>query len=343
MADDTDYPVDPDSQDSGDSWADTAEDAVAGLKQATEDAKATQRALLLAEAHRAADALPKTLPTQPTLPQGATPQLINRGGQVTQGSPTVPLPNTSPLSTPTGRMYVGPNISDAQIRALVPPGQAYINAPPASPEQAAGAAGRVAAATRPPYDPRLTAIGEDQFQAQQGYQRAVAQGMDPAAAAQVWLPRVLRAQPTGPKPMTEFQKAEVEHWNRPKPTPALKLPVPKASTMENQEHSRIIARQAAIERQMDMKPPEDVRQRLTQEWGELEDRRTALEAKYSTQRPITATGTAPPAAPKVVPLTRPSGSTPQSPFKEGQTVRNKKTGKLYKIVNGQPVPVNEGA
>lgn len=30
-----------------------------------------------------------------------------------------------------------------------------------------------------------------------------------------------------------------------------------------------------------------------------------------------------------------------SPFKEGQTVRNKKDGKLYRIVNGQPVPIEE--
>lgn len=34
-------------------------------------------------------------------------------------------------------------------------------------------------------------------------------------------------------------------------------------------------------------------------------------------------------------------TTTQSPFKEGETVRNKKDGKLYRIVNGQPVEIQE--
>lgn len=34
----------------------------------------------------------------------------------------------------------------------------------------------------------------------------------------------------------------------------------------------------------------------------------------------------------------PKSAEAASPFKEGQTVRNRKDGKLYKIVNGQPVP-----
>lgn len=34
--------------------------------------------------------------------------------------------------------------------------------------------------------------------------------------------------------------------------------------------------------------------------------------------------------------------TPKSPFQEGQTVRNKKTGQLFTIQNGEPVPVDGG-
>jgi hypothetical protein len=37
----------------------------------------------------------------------------------------------------------------------------------------------------------------------------------------------------------------------------------------------------------------------------------------------------------------PAAPNPASPFKEGATIRSKKDGKLYKVVNGQPVPVKE--
>ncbi len=60
--------------------------------------------------------------------------------------------------------------------------------------------------------------------------------------------------------------------------------------------------------------------------------RTNLAAQIIKRHPI-KTATAEPA--------NPAQTQAASPFKEGQTIRNKKDGKLYKIVNGQPVQVKE--
>lgn len=91
------------------------------------------------------------------------------------------------------------------------------NASPLAPPQQSALQSRLAAGTRPPNDPRLTEKGGDQFQAQQGYQNAVAQGMAPEAAAQLYLPAMLRGPGRSPitpqqRPMTAGQSEQARQF-----------------------------------------------------------------------------------------------------------------------------------
>jgi hypothetical protein len=191
------------SPDDSDSWAKVAE-AVKGMNQATEDAKKTQQAVLL-----------------------AGQMAVEQPAPAAQAQPTPPAP-IRPPPAPRNRMYMGPNVGDPNAS----PQQFFQDAPPnilinrmptpapLSPPEQQAAQSRVAAATKPAPDPRLSMIGEDQYAAQQGYLNATRQGMEPAAAAQTWLPQMLRGQSQGrfvqpqttPRPMTDFQRAEVERW-----------------------------------------------------------------------------------------------------------------------------------
>jgi hypothetical protein len=126
----------------------------------------------------------------PTLPMGATPMIQGRGmgRPAFPGTPTVPVANTIPLSTPgKGRMYMGPNISDAQVRSLVPPGQSYsaLMTPPggSAPSQLEQAQALDRPGTRTLSidaggQPSLTSLdpGMRQFAARQVFQQAKAAG-----------------------------------------------------------------------------------------------------------------------------------------------------------------------
>ncbi len=197
--------------------ADEDLDGINRLKKATDDAKATQKTLALVGMHQQESQLPAggTAPAPIAPPAGgAAPASQQQMAPAYPGTPAPVGPAyefgrgigvLKPPATPAqqGRSYMGPALSpEAEQNFMrMPPGTRINLLPPPTPQQAAGAAGRVAAATKPAPDPRLTAIdGGDQFAARQGYQNAIAQGMDPSAAAAAFLPMALRGQTQRPIP-----------------------------------------------------------------------------------------------------------------------------------------------
>jgi hypothetical protein len=196
--------------------------------------------------------------TQFAPPQTGTtppPMGINRGGQQYPLTPPVPPPNTTPLSSPTARMYMGPNISDSEVRALVPPGMSMNLMPSPTPDQSEGAAGRVAAMTAPKFrygEPTLTSIdpASRQFAARQAIQQMVSQGT-PLANAMQQFPEFLSQ--TGQRPMTDYQrealrlreediKRKTANAEKPKP-----LPPPKATQAVHETFQALNKKQAAFE------------------------------------------------------------------------------------------------
>lgn len=75
----------------------------------------------------------------------------------------------------------------------------------------------------------------------------------------------------GGKPMTEFQRAEVEHWNR--TTPA------KSDPFDAQDRAQTLRRMGEIVRALDKNPPTEDRDRLVSEWMDLRDKQTDLDKK----------------------------------------------------------------
>ncbi|HUD75323.1 MAG TPA: hypothetical protein VMQ76_09650 [Terracidiphilus sp.] len=186
MADEDEVSTGEDTGDSDELVA-ASDEAVKGMRKATADAQAAQKAILLAQAHQTADALPSTLPTQggpqqprqvpmpgpmasqQQSPRGAPAYEFGRGIGVLQppapgGAPPSP---PAPIQPPRNRMYMGANVGppdatpqqffDARGQA---PNTMVNQMPPPTPAQAAGAPGRVAAATSGVMNPGLTSNDE---------------------------------------------------------------------------------------------------------------------------------------------------------------------------------------
>ena len=159
----------------------------------------TQQAMALVDAAKQEEA-------QLAQPGGTPGYEFGRGIGVLQPPPT------SALSNSMGRMYMGPNVSDAALQAMVPQGRSFNALAPPTPEASAGAGARVQALTAPEPNSAVLArmqandrpgnrtIGvanvpmpppsdaEAKFEAQQGYLRDIQNGVGQAEAARKWMP-----------------------------------------------------------------------------------------------------------------------------------------------------------
>jgi hypothetical protein len=198
--------------------------------------------------------LPMTLPTQPA--PAVRPPLINRGGQQYAGSPPVAAP-----PAPQGRMYMGPAMSPDQEAAFMqsPAGTRINLMPPPPGGSAMTQLQQAQAADRPgsrtisldSAPPSITSSDEasQRFAVQQQIQQAIKGGMTAADALATYGQDLFGA---GGKPMTPYQRAEVDRWNQPKAiTPFQRAQMdrwknqgaapPKATTAVNNVHKSLLA------------------------------------------------------------------------------------------------------
>ena len=141
--------------------ADEDLDGINRLKKATDDAKATQKTLALVGMHQQESQLPAggTAPAPIAPPAGgAAPASQQQMAPAYPGTPAPVGPAyefgrgigvLKPPATPAqqGRSYMGPALSPEAEQNFMrtPPGTRINLLPPPTPQQAAGAAGRVAA------------------------------------------------------------------------------------------------------------------------------------------------------------------------------------------------------
>lgn len=256
MADEDEVSTGEDTGDSDELVA-ASDEAVKGMRKATADAQAAQKAILLAQAHQTADALPSTLPTQggPQQPR----QVPMPGPMASQQQAPAPLappapggppaPGQAPIQPPRNRMYMGANVGppdatpqqffDARGQA---PNTMVNQMPPPTPAQAAGAPGRVAAATSGVMNPGLTSNdeGSRKFAVMQMIQQKQDMGQ-PVPPEQI---AALLGGSAGrqPQPITPYQQAEVDQrkarlaldqqrLNKPKEFAPLRPPKPLTQTV----------------------------------------------------------------------------------------------------------------
>jgi hypothetical protein len=252
--------------------------------------------------------------TQFAPPQTGTtppPMGINGGGQQYPLTPPVPPPNTTPLSSPTARMYMGPNISDSEVRALVPPGMSMNLMPPPTPDQSEGAAGRVAAMTAPKFrygEPTLTSIdpASRQFAARQAIQQMVANGR-PMSEAMQQFPEFLSQ--TGQRPINDYQRERIRldeadmkrkaadseaRINKPLPLPKVETPTQLATRNRrlDQIEKELEAERTAVGMTDTAGVPNEKMRRLVAERLALMDQEAASQRRPTTIAPPT-TGTTP--------------------------------------------------
>lgn len=283
--------------------------------------------------------------------------------------------------TSSGRMYITPTpvpvltpdqqqAAQAQVAAMTrspvaPPavsGVSGVTAPDLG-------SGLLAAFQHLPVQQAIAAYdAASQYQAMRGYQQDLANGMPAYQAAAKWLPILHSKNPAGmatalrmmrpqtPAPMSQaqalnyqLQRQRLAQAARPK-VPTVKVPLdpsnpfgasitgPVDSPEVQQAMKKAEAAQAAAGEKANTAQP-----------GLLESARNFLFGTPTPAAPPAGVTAPPPAAaiarPPVAATPTPAAP-PQprrSPFREGQTVRNKKTGKLYRIVNGEPVLIEDQA
>lgn len=260
-----------------------------------------------------------------------------------------PPPGYTPVTTtttdPSGqtRTLTGYGIR----RPLVPPNSAALPMPDLAPAFSQ-------AFQQLPVDEAMKAVDAAiRYQGQRGYMRDLQNGMNAAQAFAKWGPMLFK-QATGipeaidrsvPAPLSAYQKAQLAKPSlhavsgglyRVPPTgtpetlvapPVKPTPTPKLSEAAREDLKDAYRELDAARRDMAKNSTMEITS------PEVIDASTRMGQATQRIRKIVGAPVAPPTA-AVAATSTPSTATP---FKEGSLVKNKKDGKIYKIINGKPV------
>lgn len=193
-----------------------------------------------------------------------------------------------------------------------------------------------------------------QYIGQRGYLKDLQGGASAAQAFAKWGPMLFHRNATGipeaimrsvPTPLTDFQKAQIAHQTAMENKPVIHSTpggglyrVPVTGSAE-----QLIAPTPAAPKLNDAQR-EGLREAKQDLDRATKDATENINKKFTDPKVLDAASRAVDARRKIASIVGPvtpiaTAQAASVPFKEGATIRNKKDGKLYKVVSGQPVEI----